>query len=429
MEVVNTSTCDVQATQAVDKHGRPWLVVIAKASYALPADALQGQRPLRALPKDQATPLLLSDQFVGEPGLSAPLAESDLAPFKNACDVIVKGSAHAPWQAGQPTEVQHLDVGLSVHDASGQQALLGKALRVHGPRQWRHRLAGWDISAAQGFVEQPVHHGIAFGGTHALDSLGRPLRPKEAAMHAHPMNLVGLGHGRGPFARLMDGQGAPQTELWRDGKLQPVTEPGALLEPAAFGPIARNWQPRLPLAGTYDEAWKEEVFPLLPQDFDERFYQCAPLDQQMPYPQGGEWVTLVHLTQAAARQAPDSQGRYCFRLPKRRMPMRVLMRNYDSVEMKPQIDTVFIDTDAHPDTGAMRLDLVWRARSRLRRSLQEVHSVVVGPTSRRWWQARLAGESGCAACGGERTKPDNAAAAAASAEIAAPQEPHEESSA
>ena len=48
MEVVNTSTCDVQATQAVDKHGRPWLVVIAKASYALPADALQGQRPLRA---------------------------------------------------------------------------------------------------------------------------------------------------------------------------------------------------------------------------------------------------------------------------------------------------------------------------------------------------------------------------------------------
>ena len=106
--------------------------------------------------------------------------------------------------------------------------------------------------------------------------------------------------------------------------------------------------------------------------------------------------------------------------------MRVLMRNYDSVEMQPQIDTVFIDTDAHPDTGAMRLDLVWRARTRLRRSLQEVHSVVVGPTSRRWWQARLAGESGCAACGGEGTKPGNAAASA-SAETTAPPEPHEES--
>jgi hypothetical protein len=66
---------------------------------------------------------------------------------------------------------------------------------------------------------------------------------------------------------------------------------------AGFGPIARDWSPRVELAGTYDEKWERERLPLLPFDFDEHFYQCAPEDQQVPgYLGGGEPVALYNLS-------------------------------------------------------------------------------------------------------------------------------------
>ena len=44
----------------------------------------------------------------------------------------------------------------------------------------------------------------------------------------------------------------------------------------AFGPVGRSWQPRIRWAGTYDQKWMDEKFPFLPEDFDERYYQCRP---------------------------------------------------------------------------------------------------------------------------------------------------------
>src|SRR6185312_7848826 len=45
--------------------------------------------------------------------------------------------------------------------------------------------------------------------------------------------------------------------------------------PAGFGFIAPNWQPRLALAGTFDVAWDRTRKPLLPKDFDRRFFNAA----------------------------------------------------------------------------------------------------------------------------------------------------------
>jgi len=50
----------------------------------------------------------------------------------------------------------------------------------------------------------------------------------------------------------------------------------------------RNWEPRYKLAGTYDQKWLDDVFPFLPADFDERYYQAAPEDQQVPWLKGGD---------------------------------------------------------------------------------------------------------------------------------------------
>ena len=77
-------------------------------------------------------------------------------------------------------------------------------------------------------------------------------------------------------------------------------------QPAGFGVVASHWMPRLKYGGTYDAAWQKNRFPLLAADFDPRFFQCAPEDQQAAL-RGGETVELTNLT-------PD--GRLTFELPR-----------------------------------------------------------------------------------------------------------------
>ena len=77
---------------------------------------------------------------------------------------------------------------------------------------------------------------------------------------------------------------------------------------AVFGLVARAWLPRRALAGTYDKRWTEERSPLLPEDFDERFFSGAPADQVIiPHLRGGEPVALSNCT-------PD--GLLSFELPR-----------------------------------------------------------------------------------------------------------------
>ena len=45
---------------------------------------------------DGSVPLCLSDEFWGEIGQSSVRFESDLAPYKPMCDVILNGTAHTP---------------------------------------------------------------------------------------------------------------------------------------------------------------------------------------------------------------------------------------------------------------------------------------------------------------------------------------------
>jgi hypothetical protein len=78
---------------------------------------------------------------------------------------------------------------------------------------------------------------------------------------------------------------------------QLITRWDARPRPAGFGAIACHWQPRAEFTGTYDDAWMKERQPLLPNDFDDRFYLSAPQDQQSPHHlRGGEPSVLLGLT-------------------------------------------------------------------------------------------------------------------------------------
>jgi hypothetical protein len=145
-----------------------------------------------------------------------------------------------------------------------------------------------------------------------------------------------------------------------------------------FGPIGRNWAARYPFAGTYDQDWLDKTFPFLPQDFDERYYQAAPEDQQIDCPRGGEEVQLLNLTPS---------GRTRFFLPTVAVPVVFFRKNAEPEHRQAVLDTIVIE----PDLG--RLLLTWRASVALRRNMFEVSQVLVGSMSRAWWRARELGKT------------------------------------
>jgi hypothetical protein len=136
--------------------------------------------------------------------------------------------------------------------------------------------------------------------------------------------------------------------------------------------------PRYPLAGTYDQNWLDNVFPFLPQDFDERYYQAAPEDQQIDYPQGGEEVQLLNLS-------PD--GRTRFLLPTVDVPMVFFRKQGEPEHKQAVLDTIVIEPDLD------RMLLTWRASVALRRNMFEMTQVLVGSMSRAWWRARELGKT------------------------------------
>src|SRR5215813_10890290 len=96
MELLNATGMQAGYTMGMRPDGRELLVVVVKGTFAIPQD---WDEPKLA---EQQVPLVEADTFTGEPGLSAPIYESDYAPSKPRCDVLLLGSAYAPY--GRPAE-------------------------------------------------------------------------------------------------------------------------------------------------------------------------------------------------------------------------------------------------------------------------------------------------------------------------------------
>ncbi len=344
---------------AMDSSGREYLVIVAKATWRIP---LPGERP-RPLPPES---IALTDQYYGPPGESPLRYGCDMVRHKALCDVLFDAQAHSPL--GRP--VRELLVGFDLGP-------LSKRIRVLGPRQWLSDPRGRKIRLGpmSDFTAVPLHHGLAFGGT-------RHYNEGDAALcDTFEDNPVGKGFA-GPKTRaLIHLQPAHQLE-WPG---QSVSRPDDAVTPAALSAVGRDWRPRRQYAGTYDEAWQRDVFPLLPADFDERFHQCAPADQQMPYPEGGETVRLLQLM--PGRPVVE------FRLPRFRPQISVLRANTLQVPLAPVMDTLFFETEAQ------RFSAVWRAVIPMRRGLQEFEACAVGATDPGLWAPGFSNVSGgCDGC-------------------------------
>jgi hypothetical protein len=181
----------------------------------------------------------------------------------------------------------------------------------------------------------PVHFGRAYGGTDVAKPDGH---------RRFDRNPVGVGYSKYGFG--ISGAALPNLEDPRD----PIRSWRSRPEPMSFGPVGRTWQPRLARAGTYDKQWMKQRAPDPPTDFDERFYNCAPDDQQIAgYLRGDETITAHHMH-------PEHASFAC-RLPGVRVRC-FLDRPGDAgrelFEVPLALDTLWVDMDA------LRAVLVWR---------------------------------------------------------------------
>lgn len=350
MELLNASKLHAAYTLGMASDGRESLVVVAKGTFDLPLD---GRAATLA---DIQQPLLMADTFFGEPGLSAPREEMDFAPFKPFCDVLVSGKAYAP--GGRP--VTQLTAGIRVGRVS-------KAFSVFGSRQWQLGMSGIHAGSPQPFTAQAISYAQAFGGSHPMENI-------PDMRHCYQHNPSGCGWYPDSCDDA-DIVGRPMPNSEEPGK--PIDSPSGDFRPMALGPIGRSWPQRARFAGTYDDAWLADCFPFLPGDFDNRYFQAAPEDQQTDYLRGGEEVLLLNLT---------SQERAGFRIPEMAVPVTFFMKKGGHETVSAVIDTLLIDTDAR------QVQLTWRISRPLRRNIFEIAQVLVGTMSTAWWRARELGK-------------------------------------
>jgi hypothetical protein len=305
----NRTPFAAERTWVRDRDGTETWLVAVKATFDIQASG-------STTVCEEQPPVTLIPAHLGKPGQSSLRYESDLQRTKLNTDIVVLGQAHAP--GGRPVET--LDVGFAV-------ASVVKMLKVFGDRKWQRG----SINATQPFVSMPIVYERAYGG---VDK-----QSKEPAWDVR--NPVGCGYAAAE--KNLDGQQLPNIEhpkqlirRWNDRP-----------EPAGLGPLACHWQQRQQWAGTYDEKWQQERLPLLPNDFDDRHYQCAPADQQAPqFLRGGEPVALRNLTPGG--------GDVRFVLPRVYLGFETMFYTGPSVRHEPpKLHTVILEPDIS------RVSLVW----------------------------------------------------------------------
>jgi hypothetical protein len=298
-----------------DEEGAEVWIVAVKGTFTIQPDGT-------TTPARNQEPVLLAPEYRGEPGQSSLTREADLILTKQSTDVLLEGWAHAPHE--QP--VRALDVSMQIGPRR-------KVIRVYGDRWWHKGTFHHTLTEPEPFTRMPLTFENAFGGQSHQQEEREPER--------YALNPVGKGYTE--LKERVPGTAAPNLEhpdslitAWDDRPL-----------PACFGPIARDWQPRLPLAGTYDDTWAAERRPLLPLDFDPRFFQCAPADQQVPgFLKGGEEVRLTNVS---------PHGDLCFKLPRIFLGFETRFKK-ETQHHRPEIHTVVIEPHHN------RVIITWHTR-------------------------------------------------------------------
>ena len=136
-----------------------------------------------------------------------------------------------------------------------------KELYIFGPRQWRHGVS----STPEVITSLPIDYAYAFGG------------------EGYEKNPNGLGYKDKLLPCIEDPN-------------QLVLSPGDKPDPAGFSALDPTWPQRMRFQGTYNKKYLKKYFPGYPEDFDWRYFLCAPEDQWFEsYFQGNELFEIRNM--------------------------------------------------------------------------------------------------------------------------------------
>jgi hypothetical protein len=320
-EVLNGTRFVLETLFVADEHGAPVCVPIVKATFALETDGIR-------LAEEQAS-IEVGGVSNGDPENSSYIYEPETAFFKPATDIVLIG--HACANAPGTTEVL---AGIRVGPVQ-------KLVKVIGDRFLVRKSGQAHLSQPAAFERIPLSYERAFGGWDR-----RHPDPHEHRVESR--NPVGTGF-RDSALDMDDEFRMPNIE----DPEEPYEAYGDRPRPAGVGFVSPNWAPRSRFAGTYDERWATTRSPLLPTDFDRRFFNAAAPGLVAPgYLRGDEPVVVVNAS---------SEGRLAFELPAVAPPVcHYELRAGKSSSAPTNLDTVIVNTDTR------QLVLLWRTYFPLR---------------------------------------------------------------
>jgi hypothetical protein len=331
MEPINTTPFLIDAAVFLDKTGAEHFIVALKATYRIAPDGAL------AIAEEQF-PLQAADvlSHPDEPEKSSIAHEAEMGPPKLATDIFLQGHACAPHANANTVEVRfcfgHLE----------------KRAVIMGDRVWLRQMNIARISTPLPFEKIALTYENGYGGV--------DVSPEDEKHHGYEArNPVGQGFRAKQSRRVWDNERLPNIE--EIGHC--ISHPEQRINPVGFGPIGRNWQPRVRYAGTYDQQWMQERMPLLPHDFDDRFHNAAPPDLIFPgFVTGGEAVAVHGCT----HDKPLG-----FRLPAVRPQARIRLCSGDVFPEMP-CQSVTVDMDR------MELRLLWKGCLNVHRKLLRIQA-------------------------------------------------------
>ncbi|NUP04488.1 MAG: DUF2169 domain-containing protein [Polyangiaceae bacterium] len=278
--------------------GRRLFTAIVKASFAIQHDG-----PMTVLPP---LPIFTEEQHYRGNPVASLVRGSDFALAVPKPEIVIVGSAYAaPGQKTTQTTVR-----LAVQRQS--TIVVNKRLEIFGDRRAR---PGAPAPEPALFQSMPILYERAHGGIASRE------------------NPVGVGMATEPDGLLT----LPNIQLPQHGGYGP----------AGLGPIPSAWPLRQKKRGSL--GWTAANLSRdvdVPDDFDDAYYQTAPLDQQTAELKGGDLIAIVNMhPQLAMLRA---------HIPMLRAVAMAQTSRGDRLPLNLRIDTV------HLEPEALRAEIVFR---------------------------------------------------------------------
>ena len=271
MELINPTPLPGIAFRQFDQNGELDCVVALRGTFEHVQNGAAHWR-------DRQMPLQWQDAYEGDPQTTPLLHQGDLVPEKPGTDITFLGSSHAP-DGPKPDWTCGMEIGpvrKTLH-VSGQRDWRAVAKSARWPLRRDEEITDWDLTEASPVATVPIDWRLAAGGS-------------DAFIHSDPDPDNRIGCGRVGLRERWQNQQVSAPQVSATAAMLPSDAP------AGLAPIPPFWRQRYRHAGTYDEAWEATRHPLLPEDFDPRFWQCAPEDQiARPFLQGDEDYRLINL--------------------------------------------------------------------------------------------------------------------------------------